>query len=738
MSEVQSFLGFASYYRRFVANFSSIATPLHNLSQKNAQFNWSTECDEAFQELKLRLMSSPFLAYPDSQKQFLLDTDASNVGMRAVLSQVLEDGNEVVIAYGSKTLSKSQRNQGTTKKELLAVVTFMTHFKHYLCGAQFVLRTDHKALIWLQSFKDTDGILARWIERLAMFDYVVQHRPGKQHINADALSRLTDGSLQAVLPGEIPNDVTCSACIVNEPNDTPKCVVSEANWSPSFSVDELHTAQLEDPDITVIMGWQEALLDRPLRSDVAMQGVSVCTIRLWSQWKRLKLIEGILYREYYPENADKPVLQLVVPQSSQPIVLKSVHSDVSGGHLGIERTLHKLRQRYYWPFMTTTATEFCQACEVCHSRKSPTPRSKASLIQDHPSFPLEKVAIDIMGPLPVTSRGNRYMIVICDYFTKWTEAFPAPNMRAETVATILVDGFFCRYGIPYQLHSDRGAQFESQLFQHICELLDIRKSRTTPYRPQSDDLVERMNRTLEAMLSAHVNDHHDNWDLYLQRCLLAYRTSVHSSTRQSPAMLMFGREVRLPVDIMFHNPGDQPTTTPDYVTKLRHTLQQAYRHARSAGAIALKRQKTWYDKRSSSQHLQVGDMVRLHCPAVKPGTTPKFHRPWRGPFSILEKIDDVVFRIADQSGKTQTVHTDRLKKFNGPGVVLPPVNDGINGNDDDDDDEDDNDDDDHPQQQYPGYQVRILYDVPIRLHQPIAGPYGLQNRGNIQPPVRYR
>eukprot|EP00117_Sycon_ciliatum_P010643 scpid95590/ scgid12466/ Retrovirus-related Pol polyprotein from transposon 412; Protease; Reverse transcriptase; Endonuclease len=133
-------------------------------------------------------------------------------------------------------------------------------------------------------------------------------------------------------------------------------------------------------------------------------------------------------------------------------------------------------------------------------------------------------------------------------------------MRADTIATLLVDGFFCRYGIPYQLHSNRGAQFEFWLFARICTLLDIQKSRTTLYRPYSDGVVERMNRTLEAMLSAHVNDHHSDWDLYLQRCLLAYRTNVHSSAKQTPAMLMFGREINLPVDLMFQSPTGSSTT----------------------------------------------------------------------------------------------------------------------------------------------------------------------------------
>ena len=551
---------------------------------------------------------------------------------------------------------------------------------------------------------------------------MIQHRPGKHHTNADALSRLQDHDVVEESSGEKPTEISCSVC------NTENVESFHSNWCQPFSVEELRTAQLGDPDITVIIGWQEALLERPLRSDIALRGASVCILRLWSQWKRLKLVDGVLYREYFPENNDDriPVLQFVVPQSLQESVLKSVHAEVSGGHLGVERTLSKLRLRCYWPFMTGAVTDYCKACDVCESRKSPIPKSKAPLVQDQPSFPLEKVAIDIMGPLPISSRGNRYLVVICDYFTKWTEVFPVPDIRTETVTTVLVDGFFCRYGVPYQLHSDRGAQFESKLFRQMCELLDIRKSRTTSYRPQSDGLVERMNRTLEAMLSAHVNDNQSNWDAHLQRCLLAYRSSVHSSTKQTPAMLMLGREIHLPVDLMFQDPSDTATTVPDYATNLRDRLQHAYKNARKSGATAQNRQKTLYDKRAVHHELKVGDSVRLHIPAIKPGTTPKFHRPWKGPFTILEKIDDVVYRIADQSGKTQTVHVDRLKKSADIGTAVEEDEVGTSAN---------------AEQQPREYQANVHYDLPgtVIMHQPVPQlRYGLRNRQNIQLPARYR
>ena len=672
LSEVRSFVGFATYYRRFVPQFASIAAPLNRLSEKYAVFQWNDECEEAFQLLKAKLISPPTLAYPDVNRQFILDTDASNVAMGAVLSQVNELGEECVIAYASKALTKSQRKQGSTRKELLAVVTFTSYFRHYLLGAPFILRTDHKALIWLHSFRDTDGLLARWIERLAIFDYVVTHRPGKLHSNADALSRLLDENHSAD---------TCTSTSSNTVNlvstqcvgDSSQTLPVNSTWCEPFSLAELSAAQTDDSDISTIIGWQQALLDRPARSDVAMRGVSVRLLRLWSQWKRLVLIDNVLYRKYsFDEPGKSPILQLVVPQSLEDVVMKAVHSDASGGHLGVERSLDKLRKRYYWPFMTASVTNFCNSCDVCARRKSPVPANHAPLVQDQPSFPLERVAIDIMGPLPQSNRGNKYLVVVCDYFTKWAEAFPVPNIQAVTIATVLVDGFFCRYGVPYSLHSDRGAQFESKLFQLLCEMLDVRKTRTTAYRPQSDGLVERMNRTIENMLSAHVNEYHTNWDEHLQRCLLAYRSSIHSSTKETPAMLMFGRELILPVDLVFGTSQEQPLTVNEYVRKVRRSIQTAHTHARKAGAVAQRRQKALYDKRSRKPGIVVGDSVYLHSSVVTPGTSPKFHRPWTGPYVVVEFVDDVVVRIADGSGKMQTVHVDRLKHSKSAFVPVSP------------------------------------------------------------------
>ena len=188
--EVQQFLGLANYYRRFMRDFATIAKPLHRLTEKTAKFEWTSECQTAFEEICRRLITAPILrlAFPDYERAFILDTDASDTGIGAVLSQVQEDGSERVIAYASRVLTKPERRYCVTRRELLAVVSFVQHFRPYLLGRRFLLRTDHGSLTWLSNFKEPEGQLARWLERLQEYDFTIAHRPGKKHQNADSLS----------------------------------------------------------------------------------------------------------------------------------------------------------------------------------------------------------------------------------------------------------------------------------------------------------------------------------------------------------------------------------------------------------------------------------------------------------------------------------------------------------------------------------------------------------------------
>jgi len=182
--------------------------------------------------------------------------------------------------------------------------------------------------------------------------------------------------------------------------------------------------------------------------------------------------------------------------------------------------------------------------------------------------------MDILGPLPESSNRNLYVLVVSDYFTRWTEAYALPNQEADTVAHKLINEFFFRFSLPEQLHSDQGKQFESTVIKEVCNLLQIKKTRTTPYHPQSDGLVERFNRTLLSMLSTTIADHPWDWEDDLRQLCYAYNTSVHSTTGHTPFFLKFGRQARLPVDLAFQLPSDQPEYHSQYVNQLQNTFKR--------------------------------------------------------------------------------------------------------------------------------------------------------------------
>ena len=249
-----------------------------------------------------------------------------------------------------------------------------------------------------------------------------------------------------------------------------------------------------------------------------------------------------------------------------------------------------------------------------------------------------------------------------------------PNTLASTVAGLFFNGWICRYGAPAALHTDQGSQFESRLFQSLCTILDITKTRTTPYHPQSDGMVERFNRTLEAMIATSISDHRD-WGLHLQPTALAYRTSVHASTGYSPFRLQFGYDPVLPLDVMYGLPRNTPPPSyPEFGSSIRTSTETAFERARQHGLKSHQHQKKGYDGTSRPPPKFTKDqLVLLHSPVVPQHESPTFHRFWTGPYVIQKVIDDVTVRIRSLSDRQRLsiVHVNRLKPYHQVTDVRP-------------------------------------------------------------------
>lgn len=650
--ELRSFLGLCTYYRRFVRHFADLAKPLHRLTEKDIPFVWTTDCETAFEKLKITLCSTPVLSYPQPGAKFILDTDASNTGIGAVLSQEI-DGEEKVIAYFSKVLSKAERNYCVTRKELLAVVKAIEHFHKYLYGQPFVLQTDHASLKWLMQFKNPEGQIARWLQRLQEYQFQIQHRRGSKHNNADALSRR-------------PCIEDCRHCQKVEGNESlfADCRLTKINSDDTWNSENLGKDQDSDEDIGPIKNLIENGLNRPSWNEISQKSETYKSY--WAQWNSLIVEDGIMKRVWESNDGKEKRHQTVVPQRKIYEVLKEYHDGISGGHFGINKTLAKIRQRFYWLKCRDDVEDWCRKCKDCISSKGPKLRSRGHMKQYVVGAPFERVAVDVAGPFPATQSGNRYILVAIDYFTKWPEVYAIPNQEAKTIAEVLVSNMFCRFGIPRELHSDQGRNFESEIFQKVCEIMGIYKTRTTPLHPQSDGMAERFNKTIEDFLKIVVSDHQNDWDKYIPLFLLAYRSSVHETTGKTPSSVVFGRELRLPSDIMFGTPEDNHVQLEDYLHHLSDRLKEVHNFVRQKGQLASDRMKTRYDRRANEFGFKNGDKVWFYNPIRRKGRNPKLQKSWEGPYTIIKRINDVVYRIQkNPRTKMKVIHVDRIVPYIG-------------------------------------------------------------------------
>ena len=474
VTEVKSFLGLAGYYRRFVPNFAQVARPLHKLTEANADFVWKPECQFSFEKMKTLLSTAPVLSYPDFKAEFILDMDASNHGIGAVLSQ-LKNGVEHPVAYASRTLSKAERNYCVTRKELLAVVEFVKQFRHYLQGPKFRIRTDHAPLRSVLKVKEPEGQLARWIEFMSSFSFEIEYRVGQRHENADALSRrpCNDGckwckewkKAEQMVSVAVQTDVSpamcrefvveergtlldkqCETefsststehCSTNHPVADSKC--NTIKLEPTWTQEYLYGQQVEDPSLKVIIQFKEASALRPMWEDVSPYDRTVKA--LWAQWNQLEFRNQVLCRRWEEGSGTRIKYQIILPRNLQEIALQAHHNHTTASHRGVNKTLGALRTRYYWPGLTAQVKKWVKVCHDCGAKKNWGKTRRSPLKQYVVGAPMERLAMDILGPLPLTPRGNRFVLVVTDYFTKWTESYAIPNQEASTVAEKLVSEF---------------------------------------------------------------------------------------------------------------------------------------------------------------------------------------------------------------------------------------------------------------------------------------------------------
>ena len=722
--QVKQFVAMGSYYRRYVKDFASMVRPMVDLTKKGKKFVWSVACETAFAEMKKALLSTDIMGYPLNEGgEFILDVDASDIGIGGILHQFQGD-HEKVIAYASRSLNKAERNYCITEKELLAVRYFIEYFRQYLLGRRFRVRSDHQALVWLFRLKEPRGKIARWLEILSQYDFAIEYRPGKKQGHCDALSRcenpkdcecpnqdtseplkcgpckkcvkraqemmhselykeiITAQEEQTHITGSNSEEMIGVKCLKEKPKPGPSSQgashPSEPQrsnlltfWANTRSAEDLQKLQREDSDIGPIINAK--LKDkRPTSQD--MVTCSPATRHYWILWDLLVIQDGILMKKFLKHDGTGEFLQFVVPTSLKKEILFQMHDSLVSGHLGRKKTKEKILQRFYWYSLKDDVNLYIQRCDTCAADKKPAKTPRAPMGSLRVGAPGDRIATDYLGPFPVTDRGHRYILLFTDHFTKNVEIVPVCDMSAEVCAQKLLNEVISRWGCPLAIHSDQGRTFESKIFQELCRLLEVRKTRTSVRNPRGNGQVERFNRTLLRMIKAYLCGEQKDWDLHLGCLARAYRATPNESTKMTPHLLTIGREVRLPAELVFGSTissnGEKITSYGDYVDTLRTKIQRAHEIARNHMSASAKRSKDLYDSKVAFNKFNQGDIVWCLMETRKVGISPKPEHVYEGPFLIKRKLSEIDFVLQlDRTGTERPVHHNKLKPYEG---VQPP------------------------------------------------------------------
>ena len=510
---------------------------------------------------------------------------------------------------------------------------------------------DNNPLTYVLTTAKLDAVGHRWLAELSTYDFSIEYKMGKINIDADLLSRLPS------------KDCTCNSQVVAQLCQT---LVTESELFSghveTLSCSPLVCAQLPSvPSLqTLDVRWRDEQMSDSILGDVIQAKESNILDELPKlakytpyrrDWKQLEMHDGVLYHTRQSDSGVSKVL--VLPLSWHSKAFQLLHEDM--GHMGRDRTLSLLKERFYWPSMAKFVHEAIKTCHRCLRSKAPHLPEKAALCHLTSSQTMELVCIDYLG---LEESKGRYdnILVITDHFTKYAQAIPTRNQTAKTTAKVLFENFFVHYGFPQRIHSDQGRNFEGNLIRELCQLCGIQKSRTTPYHPMGNGLTERFNRTLLTMLRTLEHAKKLDWKSSVSSLVHAYNCTNHDSTGFSPYEIMFGRKPKLPIDILFDlHSNEEPLEYTLFVQKLKDRLKYTYDLVSASIAKSAQNSKTRYDQKIRGSVPEVGDRVLVKNVGL------------RGKHKIADKWEDNVYLVVDQ--KDVNIPVFCIQNENGQGPI---------------------------------------------------------------------
>ena len=635
VKELQRFLGFANFYRRFIDNYSKRTKNMNSLLKKGKPYIWAEAQQQEFEDLKNAFATAPILASADFTKQFILETDASNFAIGAILSQRGEDNTEHPVAFYSRTLAAAEQNYQVHDKELLAIIEALKHWRHYLIGSPLPVQilTDHRNLEHFMTSQLLNQRQIRWAQLLADYNFNLTYRPGAQQAKADALSRREE------LKPEVP------------PN------TAEEWLRPLLDPTRIMIASVSTVEFT----WLDEI-----RRETATEEYAQNKIRETqnSGSRKYTIQDGTLKKgeaTYLPEN-----LRLRATQEC--------HDALESGHKGVAKTLELLKRDFFWPKMEDYVARFVESCDLCQRTNANRHASYGEVqITETPTRPWQIIGLDHAGPLP-DSKGKNSVLIITDYLTKMVHFIATENTTdATTTAELFRDHVWKHHGLPEKIISDRGPIFISTFWKRFFELQGVRTAFATGYHPQTNGQAERTVQECKSYLRKFCNYHQDNWVDLLSTGEFAYNNTFHSTINDSPFHAHTGYHPRSHYSIP--NRSEDPAAE-DRIREL-HKAQEKMSEIIVEGKEKTKQR---VDKgRLPGPDFQVGEKVWLLGTNVVKSrrSAPLDHRKL-GPFEITEKLGPVTYRLnlpVNMRRTHNTFHVSLLEKYYEnpfPERVVPP------------------------------------------------------------------
>jgi hypothetical protein len=630
---LHSFMCSLNYYRTLIPCYAKLTAAL--LTSSNAKcklVNWSENLLADFLNLKKALASAPVLAFPDFSKQFILQCDASKTAIGGVCLQLhVVNGRYIykpIVFFGRK-LSPTEQRYSTTEREMLALVYEYQACYHFVYGRKIVFGTDHKPLVTLCKLKRPFDRLGRLLNHLMGVDYSLEFIPGHLNYLADFMSR-------AVV--QDPNVAATSSASVNTTH-----LVSKVDWAAEQSKDnELRAVIQCVKDHSADEKWLK--IENGAR---------------WLREKRnLYIFENILKHGSS---------QIVVPMVIVNDILRLYHDSPFAGHRAFGSTLYAVSCRFFFMKMFTKVKEYCQSCVKCQAFNYSNLHGKAPLQPIVTARPGQIVQLDYMGPFKVSKAGNKYICLAVDAHIKylWFAATVSPD--EISTAVFLFNEIICKVGPVEQIMSDQGANFESNIFKHLCILIGSDKIRSSAFHPSGNGGIEIVNKVIKPNLAKYVSASHDDWDVYLGLAVNSYNNTVQSSIGMTPSEALFNRPPVLVADIICNNKLPASTNfdnVGEYTLNLWNNAQRIRKEICFNKEAAQMRQKEYYDRTvKDARQFIVGDLVKIKNFKKPPGACSAFIEKFIGPFKVLRKFNELTYEISFKDGKKQVVHYNRMLPF---------------------------------------------------------------------------